>query len=83
MRTFAMDGDINAKKMIKEFPGSEPNSYVLPGTGMTERVFSKTEIEADYQTGFKIGYIEKTSGYQKWNNQSYKRNYWIVYLQKK
>ena len=80
LRTLAIEGDTNAKNLIKEFPGTEPNTYILPGTGMTERVFSKSDIERDF-ADFEILHIEKTNGYQKWGNQSYKRNYWIVYLQ--
>lgn len=83
VRTLAIEGDANAKNLVKEFPGTEPNTYVLPGTGMTERVFSKSDLESDYSKDFEIVHMEKTSGYQKWNNQSYKRNYWIVYLQKR
>lgn len=83
LRTLAMEGDTNAKNLIKQFPGTEPNTYVLPATEMTERVFSKSDLESDYLTNFTILNIEKTTGYQKWGNQSYKRNYWIVYLQKK
>ena len=82
LRTLALDGDANAKNLIKQFPGTEPNTYVLPGTDMTERVFSKSDLESDYAENFTILNIEKTTGYQKWGNQSYKRNYWIVYLQK-
>lgn len=83
LRTLALDGDTNAKKLIKQFPGTEPNTYVLPGTNMTERVFSQQEIQDEFATDFTILYMEKTTGYQKWGNQSYKRNYWVVYLQKK
>jgi len=83
LRTLALDGDTNAKNLIKQFPGIEPNTYVLPATEMTERVFSKSDLESDYAEDFTILNIEKTTGYQKWGNQSYKRNYWIVYLQKK
>lgn len=82
LRTLAMEGDTNAKNLIKEFPGTEPNTYILPGAKMTERVFSKADIEHDFGTDFSILYSKKTTGYQKWGNQSYKRNYWIVYLQK-
>jgi SAM-dependent methyltransferase len=82
LRTLAIEGDTNAKNLIKEFPGTEPNTYILPGTGMTERVFSKSDIERDF-ADFNMLHMEKTSGYQKWGNQSYKRNYWIVYLQKR
>lgn len=83
LRTLAMEGDVNAKNLIKQFPGSETNTYVLPGTGMVERVFLQSDLESDYSTEFDMVHIEKTSGYQKWGNQSYKRNYWVVYLQKK
>lgn len=83
LRTLALDGDANAKKLIKQFPGDEPNTYILPGTEMTERAFTKEEIERDYSNAFNILLLQKTSGYQKWGNQSYKRNYWVVYLQKK
>ena len=83
LRTLAIEGDTNAKKLVKEFPGTELNTYILPGTGMIERVFSKSDLESDYSKHFKIVNMEKSSGYQKWSNQSYKRNYWIVYLQKK
>jgi SAM-dependent methyltransferase len=82
LRTLAIEGDTNAKNLIKQFPGNEPNTYVLPGTGMTERVFSKSDIESDF-ADFEILYMEKTSGYQKWGNQSYKRNYWVVYMRKR
>jgi hypothetical protein len=75
--------ELNAKNLIKQFPGSETNTYVLPGTGMAERVFLQSDLESDYSTEFDMVHIEKTSGYQKWGNQSYKRNYWVVYLQKK
>ncbi len=83
LRTLALEGDTNAKNLIKEFPGNEPNTYILPATEMIERVFSKADLEADYSADYTILNIEKTSGYQKWGNQSYKRNYWIVYLQKR
>lgn len=82
LRTLAIEGDTNAKNLIKQFPGIEPNTYVLPGTGMTERVFSKSDIESDFKN-FEILHREKTSGYQKWGNQSYRRNYWVVYMKKK
>ncbi len=83
LRTLALEGDANAKKLIKQFPGGDPNTYVLPGTGMTERVFTREDLEKDFGTDFTILHIEKTTGYQKWNNQPYKRNYWVVYLQKR
>lgn len=81
VRTFILDGDNNAKKLIKEFPGTESNTYVLPETGMTEHVFTEKELK-DFYSNFKILNFEKEFGYQRWGNQSYKRRYAIIYLQK-
>ena len=83
VRTLAMEGDKNAKNLIKEFPGGEPNTYQLPGTGMTEQVFSQEDLVREFTEHFEILFTEKTSGYQKWGNQNYKRNYWVMYLQRK
>lgn len=83
LRTLCLEGDQNAKGLIKNFPGKNENSYILPGTNIEEHVFTWHDIVEIYEQDFKILFHEKTSGYQKWNNQSYKRNYWIVYMQKK
>ncbi len=83
LRTLCLEGDQNAKNLIKQFPGSNNQSYVLPGTGIAETVFTWQDILDLYSKDFEILFYEKTTGYQKWNNQSYKRNYWVVYLQKK
>ena len=83
VRALCKDGDTNAKNLIKQFPGQEYDTYTLGTTGITERVFSKEDFEKTYADFFEIVYLEKTSGYQKWGNQSYKRNYWIAYLKLK
>jgi SAM-dependent methyltransferase len=83
LRTLCIEGDANAKKMIQDFPGEEANTYMLPKLSITERVWTRAELEHYYASHFEILHIEKTSGYQKWGNQNYKRNYWVVYLKKK
>ncbi len=83
VRALCLDGDKNARQLIKEFPGSEKDTYVLPDVGVTERVFSKEDFVKTYEHYFEIFFLEKAEGYQKWGNQSYKRNYWIVYAKLK
>ena len=83
VRALCLDGDKNAKQLIKENPGSEKDTYVLPSVGVTERVFTKQDFMDLYSKYFEIVEIEKAEGYQKWGNQSYKRNYWIAYLKKR
>lgn len=82
LRTLAKEGDKNAAHLIKNNPGSEADTYIHPTLGSSERVFSESALREQYGPFFEILYIEKKSGYQKFGNQSYKRNYWNVYLQK-
>lgn len=82
-RALCLDGDTNAKNLIKENPGPEQGMYVLSDTGITEKAFTRDEIINTYSQLFHILHIEKTTGYQRWGNQKYKRNYWVMYLQKK
>lgn len=82
-RALCKDGDDNAKNLIKEFPGKEHDTYILSGTGITERVFSKQDFIDLYSQYFEIIELEKKTGYQRWGNQKYKRNYWLAYLKLK
>jgi SAM-dependent methyltransferase len=79
-RALCKDGDENAKNLIKDFPGSEHDTYVLAETGITERVFSKQDFIDTYSPYFEIVELDKKTGYQRWGNQKYKRNYWLAYL---
>lgn len=83
VRALCLEGDKNAKQLIKESSGTEKDTYILPSVGVTERVFSKQDFIKTYEEYFEIIHLEKTEGYQKWGNQSYKRKYWIAYLKKK
>lgn len=83
VRTLCLDGDKNAKQLLKDYPGGEQDTYVLPGVGVTERVYSQQDLKTTYEKYFEILHLEKTTGYQKWGNQSYKRNYWVMYAKMK
>jgi SAM-dependent methyltransferase len=83
VRALCLDGDKNAKQLIKENPGSEKDTYILPNVRVTERVFTKQDLVDTYGKYFEIVRLEKVEGYQKWGNQSYKRNYWVMYAKMK
>jgi SAM-dependent methyltransferase len=83
VRALCRDGDENAKRLVKDFPGVEKDTYQLPEVGVTERIFSQEDFKKTYELLFEILFLEKTTGYQKWGNQSYKRNYWVAYLKKR
>lgn len=82
-RMLCLDGDKHAKFLIAENPGFEHYTYILPEVGVTERVFTRGEIDEVYGQYFNIRHIEKTTGYQRWDDRSFKRNYWVVYFEKK
>lgn len=83
VRTLAKEADSNAKDLLKQFPGPEYDTYTHPELEVTERVFSREDFEDLYSPYFKIKEMTRKTGYQKFGNQRYKRNYWNVYMVKK
>ena len=87
MRTLCKDGDKNAAALVESNPGREKDTYILPGVGLTERVFSREDFIAEYVNSassatFELFHLEKETHYTKFNGRSYKRNFWVAYLQK-
>lgn len=82
LRTLAKEGDKNAAYLMKHNPGAEADTYIHPTLGSSERVSTESQIREHYAPFFEILFMEKKSGYQKFGNQSYKRNYWNVYLKR-
>ncbi len=83
VRTLAREGDKNAQKMIKEFPGPDYDTYKHPQLGVTERIFSGPDFKEMYNQHLEVVRMERKTGYQTFGKQSYKRNYWNVYLKSK
>lgn len=82
VKCLAKDGDRNAQTLLKEHPGKEKDTYIIPQWGLTERVFSKIDLENLYSRYFRIEMLERKTNYPQFDGRIYKRNYWIVYLQK-
>ena len=83
VRALCLEGDKNAKYLVKNNPGPEYDTYKMPGLGLVERVFSRQDFQGLYSKYFKIEKLIKESGYTRFSNQSYKRNFWVAYLSKK
>jgi ubiquinone/menaquinone biosynthesis C-methylase UbiE len=82
VRALNKDGDKNAKKLLAMFPGDERDTYHMPKSHLTERVFSREGFRMAYAGFFTILRLDKKSGYTRFDNQPFKRNYWIAYLKK-
>lgn len=83
VRTLAKEGDKNAQNLVKEFPGGEYDTYKHPELGVTERIFSGPDFKNVYNEHLEVVRMERKTGYQRWGSQSYKRNYWNVYIKSK
>ncbi|MFA6408454.1 MAG: class I SAM-dependent methyltransferase [Candidatus Paceibacterota bacterium] len=82
VRALAKDGDAHAKTLISRFPGPDPDTYIHPDLGITEKVFTNESFKETYSSLFEIVHMEKTSHYTTVAGRKYKRNYWIAYLRR-
>jgi SAM-dependent methyltransferase len=78
-KTFLLDEDAHAKRMIRENPAEEKNSYIHPSIGVAEHVSTITEIEELYAPYFTIHKILKSHRHK---GKHAKRRSVIVYLEK-
>jgi len=83
VRALRKEGDKNAKFLLTNSPGPEKNTYKIKDLGLVERVFEEKEIKEMYGKNFEILKLQNKTAYTKYNNQSYKRNYWLIYMIKK
>ena len=82
VRALCKDGNTNVKNLLKDSPGGEYDTYYMKDLDLIERVFSQKDIRDMYSKYFKILKLEKKTGYAKVAGRIYKRDYWIMYLQK-
>jgi SAM-dependent methyltransferase len=82
IKALCKEGNKNTKELLKKFPGNEVDTYKMPETDITETVFDEQSFKEAYTKKFEIIKLEKKTNYIKFGNQSFKRNYWICYMQK-
>lgn len=82
VKALCKDGDKNAANLLKLSHGIEKDTYTIGELSLVERVFSKEDFVCTYQQYFKIIELNKKTTYTRFNNRSYKRNFWIAYLKK-
>lgn len=80
-KTFLLEEDLNAQRMIRDYPSGEENSYIHPEIGLQEHVSTQEEIEETLSPLFKI-YKITTSHRHQLNGRAHKRRSICVYAQK-
>ncbi len=81
-KTFLLEGDRNAKKLLKEYPcqNGERNTYIHPRMGVSEHVSTVDSIIDDYEKYFKIHKMVKSHNHIK-NGRANKRRSISVYAE--
>ena len=79
-KTFLLDGDRNAKKLLRESPTNEEGSYIHPKMGVQEHVSSSNEVIDEYGQLFKIHKMVKSHNHIK-NGRANKRRSVSVYAE--
>ena len=82
VRALSKDADKNVKALLKINPGPEKDTYINKDMGLVERVFSREDFLKTYSRYFEIIKMLKKTGYTRFKNQSYKRNFHLAYLRK-
>ena len=78
-KTFLLDEDRNAHRMLRDNPSGETNTYIHPEIGVAEHVSTEEEIEALYGEKFEIKKIERSHRHK---GRYAKRRSVTLYLEK-
>jgi SAM-dependent methyltransferase len=82
LRALSLEGDTNAKELVKRFPGPDPDTYIHPDLGITEKVFTRESLIATYSPYLEIKEFKRVEHYATVAGRKYKRSYWVAYMQK-
>lgn len=82
LRALSLEGDAHARELVKRYPGPDPDTYVHPDLKIIEKVFTRESLKAAYEPYFAIDKIDRVQHYATVAGRTYKRSYWICYLQK-
>lgn len=78
-KTFLLDEDRHAYRMLKENPGEEENTYIHPEIGVPEHVSTEEEIHETYGRRFHIHKVHKSHRHR---GENAKRRSIVIYAEK-
>lgn len=81
-KSFLLEDDANAARMLREHPGPEDGMYIHPEIGHAEYVWTLGAIREQYEDFFKIWKIEKSFKHRRVDGSPWKRRTVSVYLEK-
>lgn len=81
-KTFVMDGDMHAKRLIKDHPAGEENAYIHPKIGSYEYVWTEYKIRETFSPYFKIFKMNKSYKHVTRDGKPHKRRTISVYMER-
>ena len=80
-KTFLLDGDTHAERLLRAHPADEAGSYIHPAIGVQEHVFTEDEIHELLSENFFIHTVTKSHRHKAPGNAAKRRSI-SVYAQK-
>lgn len=81
-KSFLLDEDVNAERLLRESPGPEEGMYMHPEIGVPEYVWTEDALRDFYAPHFTIHKIEKSYRHLHADGSAWKRRTISAYLQK-
>lgn len=81
MKTFLLDEDLHSRRLLKDYPADEPDTYIHPVIGVTEHVYSEEELTDFLGQKFLIKKIYRSHKHRS-HGQARKRRTISIYCQK-
>lgn len=81
-KSFLLDDDLNAERMLRENPGPEIGTYMHPEIGVPEYVWTEHALREFFEPYFTIHKIEKSFKHRHADGSAWKRRTICAYLQK-
>ena len=81
LKTFLLDEDRHAERMLRENPGPEVGSYIHPVIGVTEYVFSEADIVSLVEKRFLVRKVVKSHRHKSKDGAGKRRSI-VIYAQK-
>ncbi len=89
LKTFLAEEDLHVKRLLRDHPAGEANSYIHPVLGVYEHVWAEPEIEEFFGGQFEVAKIDKSHKHVHYGaaaqklGRAFKRRFMVVYLRKK
>jgi len=81
-KSFLLEDDLHAKRLLKESPAAEEGMYIHPEIGVPEYVWTEYALREFFEPYFTIHKIEKSHKHRHADGSAWKRRTVSAYLQK-